>query len=32
VVRTLTEAQGGTVDVATGDDGTTVTLRFAVLD
>jgi two-component system, OmpR family, sensor kinase len=32
VVKTLTEAQGGTVDLLTGDDGTTVTLRFAVLD
>jgi signal transduction histidine kinase len=32
VVKTLTEAQGGTVDLTTGDRGTTVALRFAVLD
>jgi signal transduction histidine kinase len=32
VVKALTEAQGGTVELVTGPTGTTVTLRFARLD
>jgi signal transduction histidine kinase len=32
VVKALTEAQGGTVELVTGPAGTTVTLRFARLD
>jgi two-component system, OmpR family, sensor kinase len=32
VVKTLTEAQGGTVDLTTGDGGTTVALRFVALE
>jgi two-component system, OmpR family, sensor kinase len=32
VVKTLTEAQGGTVELTTGDGGTTVALRFVALE
>jgi signal transduction histidine kinase len=32
VVKTLTEAQGGSVELTTGDGGTTVALRFVALE